>query len=144
MTLIVLLGSLYETSFSSSSYCISGADCWGVSGGTPGLIRPAGGSESSSALQVLLDSFRNEEGENEVNSFRVSPSPFRAPALGEADPTAKIVAPEVAQQLPASPANPASSWGRPTPIKTPINNRGRLKRRCRRRQHRRKFRTPIP
>ena len=50
-----------------------------------------------------------KEIEKEVNSFRVSPSPFRAPTLGKADPTAKIVAPEVAQQLPASPANPASS-----------------------------------
>lgn len=76
-----------------------------------GLIWPAGGSESSSALQVLLDSFRNEEGENEVNSILVSPSPFHAPALGEAILLANIVAPEVAQQLPASPANPAGSWG---------------------------------
>ena len=50
-----------------------------------------------------------EEIEKEINSFRVSPSPFRAPALGEADPTAKIVAPEVAQQLLASTANPTSS-----------------------------------
>ena len=51
-----------------------------------------------------------KEGE-EVQSIFVSPSPSRAPALGGADPATKIVAPEVAQQLPVEP--PADHQVRP-------------------------------
>lgn len=39
---------------------------------------------------------QNKKGKNEINSFRVSPSSFCAPALDEVDHIAKIVVLEVA------------------------------------------------